>query len=227
MVSLLKSSIRQILNVIDSNPALKAQVEAAAGVEIPKHGERCESVCNMFKCLFKSFGSAVIYVGAFFFIAVTTLTLSGIVVSAINDHQNRKCIEYEYNDSLPSTTVDPYAYHQCEGPGYGLILFVVFTIAAIETTVLVYFGKRIQSACGCSDAPSEDADAPSVVATGANWYPGQIYAALPADSSHGDGGGAEMRTFAVNTGTSSVTVVSNNQPVQMREVRPYSQVTML
>jgi hypothetical protein len=216
-------SIRQILNVIDANPSLKAQVEAAAGVEIPKHNESCASLRNAVKCMFKSFGRAAIFVAAFFFIAITTLTLAGIVVSAIMHHRNRAC--EEYNHSLPDTA-DAYAYHQCEGPGAGLILFVVFTIAAIETTVLVYFAKGIQSACGCADPSAGDADAPTV-ATGANWYPGQIYAALPAESSHG-AAGAELRTFTANTGTSPVTAIAtNNQPAQMREVRPYSQVTML
>lgn len=217
-------SIRRVLNVIDANPSLKAQVEAAAGVEIPRHRERCASLGNAVKCVLKSCGRAAIFVAAFFFIATTTLTLAGIVVSAITHHRNRACEEYNY--SLPDTA-DVDEYHSCEGPGAGLILFVVFTIAAIETTILVYFGKRIQSACGCAEPTDGDADAPPVVATGASWYPGQIYAALPAESSHGVAG-AEMKTFTANTGTSSVTtVVTNNQPAQMREVRPYSQVTML
>lgn len=213
-------SIRQILNVIDANPALKAQVEAAAGVEIPAHNEKCESCCNAFKCMFQSFGKAAIFVGAFFFIAVTTLTLSGIVVNTINHYQNRAC--HEHNDSIPFNSTDyDNQYQQCEGPGFGLIIFVVFVIGAVETTLLVYFGKSIHAALS-GNATDGDVDAPSIVSTGAQWYPGQIYTALPAESSHG----AEMKTFTANTGT-SVTVVSTSNQVPMREVRPISQVTML
>jgi len=218
-------SIRRILNVIEANPSLKAQVEGAAGVEIPAHSEMCETFCKMFKCVFQSFGKAAVFVAAFFFLVVTTLTLSGIVVNAINDYQNRAC--NEYNNSLPVDTMDFNRYQQCEGPGFGLIIFVVFVIGAVETTLLVHLGKRVRTAlCGDGSGNDDDADAPSVVATGAPWYPGQIYAALPAESSHGSGSGAEMQTFSASTGT-SVTIVSTGNQMPMREVRPISQVTML
>lgn len=202
-------NIRQILNVIDSNPALKQQVEAAAGCEIPAHQSGLQ-VCG------KNLGRIALCLVTFCFVALTSISMAAVVVHGINVHRDRLC---EYHGGVG-----------CEPPvSKGAAIVILAFIAAAEMFVLSFIGYRVKPAC--CDSAGEVGEQPTVMedtdaqpnAAGMSWYPGQMYASLPSESSHP---GSEMRTFSANTGTQSV-ITTAVTTTPMREVRPVSQVTML
>jgi hypothetical protein len=212
--------IRRILTVIEANPELRAQVESAAGCQIPprsKCGGKCSSNA---KCLFGKVGKALLFVLAFYFVLLTSFG----VTTAILHHM-----------SPPPEVCEARGDPHC-GPGIFAALLLLGAVVAGEVALLSYVGRTFLPHCcggGGGAAAGEDADGdmgPPVLANDqSSWYPGQMYRALPSESSHG--GAAEMQTFSAHTGTGTSAVyaqtVKTTTITPMREVTPVSQVTML
>ena len=213
--------IRRILTVIEGNPSLKAQVESAAGCEIPPHSKMLGGACGAVKCIAKACGKTVLVVSAFFFVLVTSITIAAIIVKSMGG-----------SDCPPESNSNDCDHHG--GPDIGGALLVWILVAATEITLLGFFGKAIRSRC-CSTACADNEDDADANADTDNengptvFYPGQVYSALPAESSHGNSNqGAEMQTFAA-TGTlhNQMPVYAVKTQTTSREVLPISQVTML
>lgn len=208
--------IRRILTVIEANPELRAQVESAAGCKIPPRG-KCGGQCSSTaKCLASRVGKAVLFVVAFYFVLLTSFGIT----TAILHHM-----------SPPPEVCQARGDPNC-GPGIVAALILLGAVAAGEVALLAYVGRTFCSKCcgggGGGDASGEDGDMgpPVMAGDNASWYPGQMYSALPSESSHG--GAAEMQTFSANTGTRAVYAqTTTTTTITPREVTPVSQVTML
>jgi hypothetical protein len=70
--------IRQILNVIDSNPELKQRVENAAGVSIPPHKSCIQGGCNTLSCAASSIAKIVLGLVCGLVILISSLKLTDL-----------------------------------------------------------------------------------------------------------------------------------------------------
>jgi len=125
--------IRKVLDVIDGNPALKAQVEALAGCEIPKHNSGWKAIAGIFKSGFKGVFYIMCCVILCFVIAVVSLICTSHIVGAIYDIP-AGC------DSLPDD--DP----ACQGPSPFFALFILLCVIAVNIylSVLAIHACRLQ-----------------------------------------------------------------------------------
>ena len=192
-------SIRQILNVIDANPSLKAQVEQVAGVPIPPHNSLLSSGCSAVSCAFQNIGKAALYFITFLFVLITSLLFTSILFNEHRKHGNQG-----HNDNDDA----------------GLLGFIVFVTIFLGEVYFIkkYIWGKIIKCCGCATEEDEEPDYTMRAARAAAG--GDIYSPLGQDSVH------EMQSYPVQTGTTQVTTTIAS-PTVVREVRPVSQLTML
>jgi hypothetical protein len=171
-------SIRQILNVIEANPSLKAQVEQVAGVPIPPHNSILASGCNAASCAFKSVGMVALFFFFFCFVVITSGIMTGILLNKHHHHKGN----YDDDDGIA-----------------GFVIFLA--IAAIETAIIRKFvWHRITNSCGCTEEVDYNERAAAAAAGG----DAGRYAPLSDNSTHM----SELTAYPISTGTTGTSPMS-------------------